>query len=167
MGYTTDFKGSFNITPALKPEHKAYINKFSETRRYKRDAGITEMMADPIRIAAGLPIGVDGGFYVNHNRCDWPYTRDTRNSVVDYNEPPAGQPGLRCQWVANDEGVELSWDGSEKFYNYIEWLEYLINTFLEPWGYALNGEIKWYGEERADIGKIFVVANTVTWSIVL
>ena len=56
----------------------------------------------------------------------------------------------------------FGWNGGEKFYNYIEWLEYLIKNLLEPWGYALNGEVTWQGEERDDIGKLIVTNNKVS-----
>jgi len=74
------------------------------------------------------------------------------------------QPGLWCQWVVTelDEGKQiLEWDGREKFYNYVEWLKYLINHFFEPWGVKLNGEINWSGEETGDIGIIVVKDNVV------
>jgi len=37
MGYTTDFSGSFQFNRPLTVQEKNYINKFSETRRMKRD----------------------------------------------------------------------------------------------------------------------------------
>jgi hypothetical protein len=54
------------------------------------------------------------------------------------------------------------WDGNEKFYHYAEWLEYLIGHFLAPWGYTLNGTVKWVGEDPADSGVIEVENNRVT-----
>jgi hypothetical protein len=71
------------------------------------------------------------------------------------------QPGLWLQWELNEEGTELAWNGGEKFYNYIEWLEYLIQHFFEPWGIKLNGEVTWVGEESNDTGKIIVTDNVV------
>ena len=64
MGYTTEFDGTVKIVPSVKPEHEAYIKVFSKTRRMKRDPKIAEQFADPIRIAAGLGIGVDGEYCV-------------------------------------------------------------------------------------------------------
>jgi hypothetical protein len=116
------------------------------------------------------------------------------SSIIDYNESPGGvlknndedfgtywsrhtkqiedglcQPGLWCQWTIEQqfEGGEfvLVWDGGEKFYNYVEWLNYLINHFFEKWGVKLNGEITWEGEESEDMGKIVVVDNVVTVKI--
>ena len=82
--------------------------------------------------------------------------------------PPKTQPGLWCQWVPTEDGFGLEWDGNEKFYYYVEWLEYLINKVF-PWiledgdePLVLNGEIEWYGEDREDMGKIFVHNNVVT-----
>jgi hypothetical protein len=159
MGYTTDFEGNFKITPTLKPEHKQYLEKFSDTRRYKRDAIKTVLREDPIRLQAELPVGKDGGYFVG----EVAYRGQGRGvDLVDYNGPPAGQPSLWCQWVPDDDGTHLEWDGGEKFYDYVEWLEYLIEHFFGPWGYVLNGEVEWYGEDRSDVGKIIVIDNEVT-----
>lgn len=64
MGYSTDFEGSFKITPALKDEHKQYLLAFSDTRRMQRNPIRCELMPDPIRLAAGLPVGVEGEYTV-------------------------------------------------------------------------------------------------------
>ncbi len=80
---------------------------------------------------------------------------------TELNADKIKQPGLWLQWVLNEDGTELSWDGNEKFYNYTEWLQYLIAHFFEPWGIKLNGEIEWVGEESNDRGKIVVVDNNV------
>jgi len=67
-----------------------------------------------------------------------------------------GMPGLYCQWTPNKEGLGLIWNGMEKFYNYIEWLKWLIDNELEPNGYVLNGRVFWYGDDTGDIGTIEV-----------
>ena len=87
--------------------------------------------------------------------------QDRDASVIEYNSPPSSQPGLWLQWVLNEDGTQLKWDGNEKFYGYVEWLKYLINHFFEPWGIKLNGEVEWTGEDRNDIGKIVVSNNVV------
>ena len=79
---------------------------------------------------------------------DW---RDD-NSRPDYHS-------YYCQWATNEEGTALGWDGNEKFYGYIEWLEWLIDNFFEPKGIKLNGEIFWYGENPHDIGILVVKDN--------
>ena len=57
------------------------------------------------------------------------------------------------------EGIQ--WSGAEKFYDYVEWLQYLIDNFLKPWGYVLNGEVNWQGEREEDIGTILVASNLI------
>jgi hypothetical protein len=57
MSYTTAFDGAFAINRPLRPEHKAYLLKFAETRRMKRDAAVAARLPDPVRAAAGLPVG--------------------------------------------------------------------------------------------------------------
>jgi hypothetical protein len=158
MGYHTDFRGKFDLNKPLSPAHKAYLLKFSETRRMKRKQTVAAKKLDPIRVAAGLPIGKQGAYFVNGaGFCG----QDSDDSVVNSNTPPEGQPSLWCQWVPNEDGTAIEWDGGEKFYEYVDWIEYLIKNFLEPWGYVLNGEVEWNGEDRDDIGMIAIDSNEV------
>lgn len=158
MGYHTDFDGSLTITPSVKPEHAAYLRQFCETRRMKRNAAFAETLDDPIRIAAGLPIGEDGAYFVGAGGF---LGQDSDASVVDYNNEPAGQPSLWCHWTVHEDGDALCWNEGEKFYSYTDWLEYLIKHFYGPWGYTLNGEISWSGEDDGDRGIIYVKDNAV------
>lgn len=158
MGYTTDFFGELRIEPALNPAQIAYINQFSSTRRMKRKASVAETMSDPVREAVGLPIGIDGEFFVGSTE-NCGQNKDA--SIVEYNGSPSNQPGLWCQWIVSEDGTKLAWDGGEKFYSYVEWLQYMIKHFFDPWNCVLNGEIAWQGEESGDSGKIIVVDNSV------
>jgi hypothetical protein len=158
MGYTTDFCGCLAFNVPVAPEHIAYLNAFSDTRRMKRHPAFVSELPDPIRKAAGLPVGVDGEFFVGGRG---PSGQDQDHSILMYNSPPATQPGLWCDWEVNAKDNTLEWNGSEKFYNYVEWLEYLIANFITPWGYILNGQIKWEGEDRDDTGTIIVKNNVV------
>ena len=148
MGYTTDFEGSFNITPVLSQKDNEFLTKFSGTRRMAR--------------SVGPEYGIEGEFYVDGT--GWA-GQDSDTTVINYNRPPGTQPGLWCQWIPTDDGCELIWDGGEKFYNYVEWLDYLIDKILAPRGYTLNGECQWFGEERDDVGVIIVKNNKVTTKV--
>ena len=159
MGYSTEFRGEFTLDKPLSPEHKAYLDAFSATRRMKRDSAIAETLPDPIRIAAGLPIGIEGEYFVGNTN---DFGQDHDVSVINYNSPPSDQPGLWNQWTPSEDGKYIEWDGGEKFYNYIEWLEYIIERFIGPWGYKLNGEVDWRGESWDDTGTIEIIDNKVT-----
>lgn len=127
--------------------------------------------------------GIDGAFFAKDDgQCGQSHDR----TIIDYNLPPGtpernydklsigqiidaednaikknnAQPSLWCNWWINEKDV-LEWNGAEKFYNYIEWLEYLIRNFFQPWGVLLNGKIKWSGEDDEDMGNIFVTNNIV------
>jgi hypothetical protein len=72
------------------------------------------------------------------------------------------KPGYFCQWQSNKTGTALIWDGGEKFYDYIEWLNWLIDNFFAPKHIKLTGSILWIGESKGDLGKISVKNNVVT-----
>lgn len=156
MGYTTTFTGAFTLAQPLSAAQCAYLRAFSETRRVKRNAEVTRKLPDPRRAAVGLAVvGREGGYYVGGP--DY-----AGEGILDENHPPAGQPGLWCQWVPSEDGLRIEWDGGEKFYHYVAWLKYLIEHFLKPWGHVLNGEVEWAGEDPSDRGKIVVKNNAVT-----
>lgn len=178
MGYTTDFTGEFTLDKPLTSAHTAYLKQFSETRRMKRDEKVAATLPDPVREAVGLPVGPEGSYFVGG--CG-SFGQGYDESVVDSNTPPGQlkfgsgkwedneklirsgqcQPGLWCQWTPTELGDGIVWNGAEKFYHYVEWLKYLIEHFLKPWGYVLGGEVEWQGEDPADSGKIEVENNEV------
>jgi hypothetical protein len=156
MGYTTDFSGEFKLDKPLTDEQANYINKFADTRRMKRDV---KKLKELFNGEHGLngEYGVEGEFFVGGAGFAGQSHDD---SIIDYNEAPSTQPSLWCQWnVENNDTI--IWDGSEKFYNYVEWIMYYINNFFKPWGYQLSGEVQWQGEDSEDIGKI-IIHNNVT-----
>lgn len=165
MGYTTEFNGEFRIQKQLAPEHQAYLLAFAQTRRVTRNAEIAATLPDPLRIAVGLPIGIEGEYFVNGDGFNAFEQPEGEKSITNYNKAPHAQPGLWCQWVPAEEGTIIIWDEGEKFYNYVEWIQYLIEHFLGPWGYILNGIVEWNGEERDDIGRIVIENNVVTTQI--
>lgn len=161
MGYTTDFAGAFTVTPQLASEHHVYLEKFAEIRHMKRDPVLAKREPDPLREAVGLDVGDWGKHYVGSTS---PFGQDWEGAggVVDVNSPPPDCPGLWCNWIPSDDGTKLQWNGGEKFYHYVAWLEYLIEEYLKPWGHALNGDVTWQGESDGDKGVIHVVNNDVT-----
>ncbi len=153
MGYTTDFTGRFTLDKPLAPEHAAYLNAFSGTRRMGRKADVAATMPDPVRVAAGLPIGEDGEYFVGGGG---PFGQARDTSVVDQNRPAPSQPGLWCKWVPSEDGLAIEWNQAEKFYEYEAWLQYLVDHFLTPWGYSLTGTVEYQGEDFNDRGVLRV-----------
>jgi len=161
MGSTTAFTGRFTLDRKLEPQHDRYLRAFNNTRHIRRDATTAEMFADPTRESADLPIGEEGGYYVGDAGHSSGQCRNLGDlSILDYNVPPAGQPGLWCRWKPTKDSAGVQWDGNEKFYYHVEWLEYLILHFLKPWGYQLSGEVTWTGEKHGDFGLIRIVNNS-------
>jgi hypothetical protein len=135
------------------------------------------------------PIGIyghEGEFFALDDGQNGQSGHGTDKSIIDYNVAPGQmvsqgmenfnkvwnanqarkdaltcQPGLWCSWEIEAEGEKLVWNGGEKFYDYINWLRYLIDRFFSKWGVLLNGEIHWTGEDSNDQGKIKVKNNVV------
>jgi hypothetical protein len=65
-------------------------------------------------------------------------TDDTGGRHPRYQHPAVGQPGLWCPWRPAPDGSALVWDGAEKPHEGVEWMRYLIDTFLAPYATIAN-----------------------------
>jgi hypothetical protein len=148
MGYTTDFEGEFRTDRPVDKKTYDILEGLNQTRRMKR---------------SGLPAeyGVDGEFYFEDEENYGQSHTPKMGTIVNYNEPPSTQPSLWCQWRIDEHAQIIEWDGGEKFYNYIEWIKYIVEKVLKPAGYVLNGKVEWQGEDSNDAGVIEVVDNKV------
>lgn len=159
MGYSTWFDGSFRFNKPVDYKLKNYIKKFHDVRHMRRDVEkIKEVFPNWERNCLNGDLGNEGEFFVGGIGF---MGQDRDDSILDYNYSPKTQPGLWCQWEITEDGTELVWDEGEKFYHYIEWLQYMINNFFNPAGYILNGEVTWNGEDDDDLGVIIVEDNNV------
>lgn len=87
---------------------------------------------------------------------------DFTSQTQQYSKYADTHPNSYNQWAPTYDGMGLEWDGGEKFYNYIEWLEWLITYYFAPRSITLNGVLQYQGEEISDVGYIEVVNNKVT-----
>jgi hypothetical protein len=188
MGYSTDFEGRFKLSRPATAAEVAYINKFANTRRMRRN---TETLYKEMAGKDGLPfvftptpaqakaikVLEKSGLQVITTPKDNTDTRDMLQvygqqgeyyvgddsiAVLDQDSPSSTQPGLWCQWILSKDGTELMWYGGEKFYEYVAWLEYLIKHFFAPWGIVISGSVRWGDEDSNDKGTIKVTKNVVT-----
>lgn len=145
MGYTTEFEGHFITDRPVDEETYDLLRGLATTRRMKRDIG--------------AEYGTEGEFYIDGTG----YRGQGRDgNIIDYNRPPSTQPGLWCQWLIQEDRQTIQWDGIEKFYNYVEWLEYIIERVLYPRGYSLSGKVRWQGERPTDAGTITAHGDCVS-----
>lgn len=150
------FWGQFELDHPFAPAHHAYLLRFSNIRHIKRNEEKARRIKDPLREAVGLPVGEEGEYFVSGTR----HILDDDVSAIAMDIPPKSQPGCYCQWVPSEKGDAIVWDQDERFYDPIDWLKYIIEHFLKPWKYTLNGEVTWR-EDSSDEGVIKVVDNRI------
>lgn len=103
---------------------------------------------------------IDGSFSIEP-----PLTPEQTKELLDFckqrhNSPPL--PWYYCNWTPSEDGSKLTDETNEgSNYNYVEWLEYIVEEFLEPWGRYLNGQVDWEGEENGDSGTIYAKDNQI------
>ena len=154
MGYTTWFEGELTPNKPFKKEFVNYINAFSKKRHEPRDVEIIKH-SDPDWAKHCLDgnLGLYGMYYVG----------GFDEEIIDRSAAKGYTcPGYWCDWHINEKTGVVEWNGAEKFYEYTDWLIFLIENFFEPAGYILNGEFIWIGEDSEDRGKISVVNNKVS-----
>jgi hypothetical protein len=87
--------------------------------------------------------------------------------LLQFNEDPeeidGDHPGSYFQWVPTESLDGIVWDGNEKFYNYTEWMQWLV-LWLGARGVNASGELYWSGEEVGDTGVLTVSGASVTAS---
>ncbi|MFD2024133.1 hypothetical protein [Promicromonospora aerolata] len=102
--------------------------------------------------------------------------------TVDFNRPPAGQPGVWCHFEPDEDGTTIVWNESEKTYQGAERIAFLVTRLLAPSAkeyldahrdedprlaefttdHVVNGSFTAQGEEYLDLWGITVEDNQVT-----
>ena len=153
---------SFN--PPLTPEHLAYLRRFSQTRRMRRDEEKATALPDPHRERVHLPVGSFGEFFVGG--CGFA-GQEKDMSVLDQNTPPYAQPDLWCSWCPNEKGTHLEWLGefsTPKDEEDVEkWLNYLVQNFFKKWDYEISGAAKFFDESLQEWALIVVDNEQAVW----
>ncbi|VVU95690.1 hypothetical protein CPAV1605_1445 [seawater metagenome] len=160
MGYTTNFYGEFKLNTTLDKNTADLIKGIATTRRMKRSIPILAKKFNISEELALLKFGIDGEFYFDKGDfCNFGQSEDS--TIIDINTPPKRQPSLWCQWYYFETTNSIKWDEGEKFYNYIEWIKYIINVILEPRKYKVTGTVNWQGEDDSDKGTIAIKDNLI------
>lgn len=134
------FSGNLAITPALQRAHYRYLREFAGNRHVMRHEILVGLLPDPVRTAVGLPVGLDGGYFVGARGHAWD------ESIKNPHIPPTGQPSPHCPWEPVFRPPTLqqqptSWATGQTAEVQLDWLRYLVEHFLRPWGYTLQGEL--------------------------
>lgn len=159
MGYDTNFSGELVMSRRLtEPEHE-YLSAFLDTAHYARDTSKLEGIPDPLREAVGLPLGDQGCFFMGRDESVASYMiqyEDTLLEDYDYG-PPVNLPDYGTDWylggLMDGRDVLRHEDGKSRGL-YTDWLAWLVENILTPWGISLNGEVTWDGDDEGDMGRI-------------
>lgn len=154
MSYRVTYDGTLSVEPPLNPAEIKALNAFGESRRIRTTAG---------------PL-------------DSRDLESTHPDVIDYNEPPEGQPGMWCDVRVSEDGTKLTVDESGEPGDITPWVEYLIDHLLKPdavfssvpgevgqkdllrqftFNHVVSGEMKCVGED-GDVWAIRVRDNAVS-----
>ena len=76
---------------------------------------------------------------------------------VDTRDRTGTFPGCFCGWILTKDNKGLKWDGEEKFYQWEEWLNWIIRTILLPNRVNLKGHVTYQGDDVEDAGFIDVL----------
>ncbi len=68
----------------------------------------------------------------------------------------AGKLSSYCRWAITSDRQHIEWDRGEKFYDYAEWLQWLIDNKFKPAGLTLTGSVRYDGEDIEDVGTLSI-----------
>lgn len=77
----------------------------------------------------------------------------------DYAKLNPEHPDSYLQWVPTQDGLGYCWNDGEKFYDYAEWLQWIIDNWFKPKKITLMGRINYQGEEIGDVGYLEVLED--------
>ena len=157
MGEDTMFNGNFKFNKPVEERIVKFVNNLNNSRRMKRsNEAIKAIYPDWKDWCLDGNLGEEGEFFAHATEN---YGQEQDGSILDYNCPPKNQPGLWMQWVIVEDEFSsdfyLVWDGMEKFYNYVEWLQYLIDNVFAPNGYSISGAVSVCG----NYGETIIVSD--------
>ena len=161
MGYTTYFKGEIVIDNRVDKNTKAFLDGLCSTRRMRRNPEILAKILGIDYLECLQKYGEDAKHYFEDSGN---LGQSNTEDVINYNHPPANQPGLWCNWCLGEDERSIVWNGGEKFYSYVEWMKYIVDELVDR-GYNLTGDINWEGEDECDTGTIMVRNNIVDFTI--
>ena len=105
--------------------------------------------------------------FIGHLALTRKLTMAEARQLLEFNEDPDRiQDNERptrsyLQWVPSETLDALVWDQNEKFYDYEQWLQWILR-WLADRGVRANGQLDWRGESGDDIGRITVADSAVT-----
>lgn len=155
----------------IKKELVIYLNNFFETRRMKRDNDLIKAIyPNWNELCFHGNLGIDGEYFTP-NPTENENGQNMDKSILEYSFPPSTQPRLWCDWCIYPEiknkdksdkvSAYLAWDQSDKFYDYVEWLKYLIKHFFIPSGLSITGVILAIGEQIEEATYIIAKNNQI------
>ncbi len=86
---------------------------------------------------------------------------DHVNQIENGQFETTGSPDSHSGWFMPDASTLMMRDGG-KYYDYTDWLRWLVDIIFKPFELTMVGEIEWDGEEPGDIGKIRIDGYDVT-----
>lgn len=152
MGYNTDFDGEIKINPALPKDIANYIRDFSRVKHIKRDPEVVPSLNDGKGLSYcfnGNP-GPDGCYYIG------------KDESLGTGEEELDGLSLWCDFTVSQDGSEIMWNQSSRTIKALEWISFLINHFIAPFGHVCNGTIECCGDNFDDKWEICVENNEVT-----
>jgi hypothetical protein len=104
--------------------------------------------------------------FIGHIALSRALTMGEAKDLLELNEEPekitdAGKLTGYMQWVPSESLDAIVWDQQEKFYDYEQWMEWVLR-WLDERGVKASGQLDWRGESAGDIGRIVVAESVMT-----
>lgn len=154
------FSEKFEIEEKLDDKLAEYMYHFFNTKHVKRDIELTKKVYQNWKDRCYRSrLGVEGEYFVDH------YTQEKKEDILNEYEPPAPLPECWCCLrIERSDKDRLIWRNdlmdSAMIIHRVRWIKYVLDNFLVPNGYTVNGEMRFqanlYREYKEELyeGKI-------------
>lgn len=164
--------GELKLSPALTNRESNFLKDFAKTRHFHRSWRVEDdngkNWVDPNNDFR--PTFSDPKYKeiylrsnINNNKEQKQYELN-KWRCIDYHKANPGMPSLYCHWIPLDDNKTLKWD-NEDFSKGLDWLKFIIENYINPWRYQLNGELYVTNADSEfpfESGKIIVTDNIIT-----
>ena len=157
MSYATRFYGGFALDRPLTRDQHRLLQIFLDSAHVQFDPAKIDYHKPKIAEYVDLLYKLDVG--LGKDLTYFVAGRNPDPDIVKLWLPPKDVPGMWCEWKIGSSRRTVVWNGEEYFYDYVDWLGFLIQRFFKRWGYTLSGFVEWEGEDMSDKGWIEVQDN--------
>jgi len=162
----SETRGALSLSRPLTDDEFYFLSALALNKRMRRHRSMLgfmideKMLTDPFRNEVGLPLGMDGYWFVGN---EGENMDESDPSVFNKEQPPRGMPGCWCSWQPASDNRSMLILSGKKPHHALRWASFLLTRlFIKHWDMTMSGIIAMTTKNDATIHTdIAVIKNDV------